>query len=78
MDDTFYHIVYQKSGTRLNMYLNGEFMKFVSDESESMCGTESDAPLMIGARQTNGWRAFEGVVDELRIYSRTLTEEEIG
>lgn len=77
-DNTFHHIVFQKSGTRLKFYVDGILKNEDIDETVSACGTESEVSLFVGVRQVNGFRAFKGFVDELRIYSRTLTEEEIG
>ena len=35
------------------------------------------APVRIGIRATDSYRAFQGGIDEVRIWTRTLTQEEI-
>ena len=54
--------------------MDGEEVEYLYDNTE--CDTENDAPLIIGT----GWkglRQFAGVIDNLRIYNRAVSEDEI-
>ena len=67
----WYHIaVTQDKSGKILMYLNGE--KFYEDK-QGMPRDSSAEPLTI-AKESWGTPAFNGGVDEVRIYNRVLTE----
>ena len=65
------------SGSKQVLYLNGK--QYLSD-AVSPAGTTNAAaftsPLVIGNNNTTGNRNFDGVLDEMRIYNRFITDEE--
>lgn len=75
-DQQFHHIVFVKRGTLLYGYTDGEQISQGPDNT--ICETKNDAPLYIGARDEARHESYKGAVDDLRIYNRALTEEEIS
>ncbi|UCE39280.1 MAG: right-handed parallel beta-helix repeat-containing protein [Thermoplasmata archaeon] len=72
--DQWYHIVAQKEGTTLRMYVNGVLVNSATG-SASIAGTPID--LFIGFSDYNT-QYFKGVIDEVAIYDSALTESEIA
>ena len=71
----WYHIaVTQDKSGKILMYLNGE--QFY-DDKQGMPRDSSAEPLTI-AKESWGTPAFNGGVDEVRIYNRVLSEKEIA
>ena len=85
-DDIFHHIVIQKNSNQLYLYVDGMLEGTETDLSGAGafdCETQNTSPLLIGARSPwegthSDWHKYlTGTVDDLRIYNRFLTEEEI-
>lgn len=84
-DNSFHHILFQKRSNQLYLYIDGVLDSIGDDLSGSGgtdCSTQTTAPLLIGARSP--WSSnpifhhfLTGAVDELRIYNRHLSQEEI-
>lgn len=74
-DNKFHHLVFVKKSTQLFAYQDGKNVGKVSDNTD--CETKNNAPLIIGSRKKDGTRAFKGVIDDIRIYNRALSEGEI-
>lgn len=74
-DGKWHHIVYMKTSTVVIAYIDGEQADQGTDNTS--CETKNDAPLLIGLRSKSGGNAFNGYVDDLRIYNRSLSAEEI-
>ena len=75
--DTWQHIAFTFDGSEIKCYINGSDAKI----NGSVIGTpntifNSNAPIEIGAK--NGSNTFEGEIDEIRIWTRTLTKEQIN
>ena len=68
------HLAATFDGTRLRVYVNG-----VQVESFAVSGNlaTSTRPLFIGGNVVFGDEFFSGVIDEVRIYNRALTADEI-
>jgi len=83
--DQWYHIVFQKKSTLLYYYLNGVLVATKDDDANDTsggCSTQNAAPLRFGTRNPEAGTAagrsyFKGSLDDVRIYNRALTEEEI-
>ena len=77
LPDTWYHLVgvYDSMEGQINIYLNG-----VGTTPVAMTGTaaESSGPLRIGANILAPATMFDGVIDEVKLYSRALTAAEIS
>jgi len=72
-EDKWYHVVFTSDGTNHKLYINGSL------ENSTNC----DAPIESNSNQltigTNSTKTnyFIGIIDDLRIYNRVLSEEEI-
>ena len=70
----WYHAVgVRESGKKIKLYLNGELALDADDQTTA--DITSDAPLYAGNRFA-GSRAFKGLIDDIGIYNRALTEAE--
>jgi hypothetical protein len=74
--DTWYHIaaVYDDTGNTYTEYINGEVSRTISVTQGVAAST---AEFRIGTDTPNLGHYFNGIIDELRIYSRALTEGEV-
>jgi len=73
--NTWYHVVAVYDGTSLYLYVNGE-LKDTEPQSKNIDQPPANTPLSIG-RAHLGTQYFQGIIDEFRIYNRTLSEDEI-
>ncbi len=74
-NDVWYHVVGTYNGTHIKTYLNGQFGD--SSESSFSLSDRTDS-LRVGGR-SDGWSNayFDGTIDEVRIWNRCLTDQEI-
>lgn len=75
-DQQFHHVVFVKRGTLLYGYTDG--VETSQEPDNTICETKNNAPLYIGARNEIRHNSYKGAMDDLRIYNRALTAEEIG
>jgi len=84
MTPTFHHLVFQKAGDSLYMYLDGALQNVSYDTVEDTLGcggvsTQNFSPLTLGARNTGSvTHFFRGKIDEVRIFDRALSQNEIS
>jgi hypothetical protein len=74
MNHTWYHLAATYDGTDVKLYVNGELDKTYNAPNESPLA--SDDSVMIGARDAS-WN-FNGNIDDVYIWNRTLSWEEIN
>lgn len=75
-DGEFHHIVFIKKGTLLFGYTDG--VKTSTEPDGTLVEVKNDAPLYVGGRGPNEpGNYYTGVIDDLRIYNRALTSDEI-
>jgi len=74
----FTHIVLIKDNEWMKIYQDGRLIRKTEDTvmSETQCGSHNTSEITIGTRG-NKVRFFNGVVDDVRMYNRALTDEEI-
>ncbi len=72
--NTWYHVAGTYDGSEIKLYLNGQLR---GSTSAAGIFEPSLNPLHIGADPANPNRFFEGLIDEVGIFSRALTVEEI-
>jgi hypothetical protein len=72
--ETWMHVAATFDGSTMRLYIDGLLDSSVSFE-DFLVGSNS-SPLGIGT--LNGNRRFNGVLDDVRLYGRSLTESEIG
>jgi DNA-binding beta-propeller fold protein YncE len=70
------HIAFTFDGTHMRGYLNGEPVAEPTESSKSVQPTFD--PLVIGARSDGEHDFYQGTLDDIRIYSRALSSEEIA
>jgi len=69
----WYFGTFVADGEKIKLYLNG---KLDVEASQTVLPCGIDKPIRIGAYTPTTW-LFNGIIDEVRIYSRALSEEEI-
>jgi len=70
----WYYLVGTYDGDNLKIYIDGELSNTLAQSGEI---DTSAGSLAIGSRPEGGARVVNGIIDEVRIYSRALTEEEV-
>lgn len=75
--DCWQHLVVVRDENRLRIYLNAEEVGEFG--TASRVNVENDGELLIGSTECrlNGETAFDGLIDEVRIYNRALRESEV-
>ncbi len=68
------HVAVTFDGTTTTMYIDGVS---VGTSTVFSFGPKTDAHVVFGAVEGAGWNPFNGVIDEVRIYSRGLTADDI-
>jgi hypothetical protein len=71
----WYHVVVTSNPGGTRVYVNGT-MWFNSSSTYGKM-VPNDKPLWIGNEELLRERCFDGIIDEVRIYNRALTEEEV-
>ncbi len=82
LPNKWYHVVVLRSGTVQSLYVNGELdaTRTCSSDPIDFVGSYDDDRVNVGRATTNvGLPRYhtDGIFDDLRIYSRALTEQEI-
>ena len=65
------------TATNVHLYVNGVETGYSAQTDGVSLGSEADRNFRIGSRFGGGF-AFNGLIDEVRIYNRALLEDEIG
>ncbi len=71
---TWMHVVATYDGSTIKLYINGQLEG--SKNANFQIGT-NDLPLSIGSGE-NGYRGMQGGIDDVRIYSRALSADEVS
>ncbi len=72
--NTWTHIAGTSDGTTLKLFINGQ----LAASGAGTLGPENDDPLKLGAAGTCGTALFSGLLDEMMIYHRALSADEIA
>jgi len=70
------HFVYQKTGSMLEVYISN--IKVSEESITSFSKVSNNSQIYIGAANLNNLNSFEGLIDEIRIYDKALTTNEIS
>ncbi|HID56790.1 TPA: LamG domain-containing protein [Candidatus Poribacteria bacterium] len=70
---TWYHVAVAFDGEKVRFYTNGEKIEEVPQEKPT---PDTQAEMQIGNSPV-GVRPFQGIIDEVRIWSRALSDDEI-
>jgi hypothetical protein len=68
-------VVYNQPSNTVTFYLNGAN---VGSASYTTSPVSSSTPLVIGLRSSDLTRAYDGLIDEVKVYNRALSGPEIG
>jgi len=71
----WYHVAGTWDATGLRMYVNGVLEN--TNSIQNLTRGQSNNPLMIGNQPAFGPRLFNGLIDEVEIFNRALTQAEI-
>jgi sialidase-1 len=73
-DGRWHHVLCREAGGMLSLHVDG---RTVLVKSHPRVRVSSGVPLRLGGSRFNAGGNFDGLVDELRIYARALTDAEI-
>ena len=74
---TWYHVAATHEGTISRLYINGELDKNGTTTTQTV---DNPAPLTIGCQKQTGQSPlffFNGIIDEVKIFNRALSQQEI-
>ncbi|MFH1947118.1 MAG: LamG domain-containing protein [Candidatus Magasanikbacteria bacterium] len=71
-NDEWNHVVFSYDGQEMKLYINGEIKTTIELSGKIL---QTGHPMSIG--QVNGHSHYKGAIDELKIYNRAITEEEV-
>jgi Concanavalin A-like lectin/glucanases superfamily len=60
----------------IKLFLDGNLVRTADPRSVSG-SLDNNTPFLIGGHTQDAWRSFSGLIDELELYKRALTEEEV-
>jgi hypothetical protein len=69
------HLAMAYDGAAMRLYVNGVLVRSVARTGAILV---TDGPLHIGGNEVWGGEFFQGLIDEVRIYNRALTQAEIA
>ncbi len=75
-DNTWYHVVATYNGSIARMYVNGVLNNTAAKTGDVLQSTQG--MIQIGSQTGQGAEYFNGTIDEVRIYNRTLTAAQIN
>jgi hypothetical protein len=82
-DNTWVHVLStydpaRGDGARIEIYVNGKPLALtVASEGNDSGSNDSSGNLVIGSRTTDNNRVFNGSIDEVRVYNRALSADEV-
>ena len=72
--EEWYHLVGTYDGENLKIYINGALSNTLAQSGKI---DTSEGSLALGSRPEGGARGVNGIIDEVRIYNRALSEDEV-
>jgi chitodextrinase len=79
--NTWQHVVAtwdgSTSGSQIHVYVNGVASDGVTSDGAGAVIDDSTGPLGIGNRPSDAARGFDGLIDDVRVYDRVLTANEV-
>ncbi|MCM0590374.1 MAG: Calx-beta domain-containing protein [Gloeotrichia echinulata DEX184] len=73
-DGNFHHIAFVKNGEQLSLYVDGKIEGATTDTTSNT--TRNNSALFLGRRGNNSY-SFKGGIDDVRIWNKARTQEEI-
>ena len=59
------------------IYVNGELQR-TENKIGNRYDIDKNSPISIGSNSNGDWNHFKGALDDIRIYNKALTEEEVS
>lgn len=76
--NTWYHLVQVRDNSTLKLYVNGQLIASTPLVGTPYYGSDLTKKAVIGDRfYANNWK-FDGVIDDIRIYNRALTNADVN
>jgi len=75
--DEWHMVAGTKDSTGHKIYLDGELKNFDGNVNQDNFGGATTRMISLGARAWTGHQYFNGAIDDVRIYNKALTDEEI-
>jgi hypothetical protein len=77
-EDDWIHVAFTHAGPRTRLFVNGALVAHHDDQPVRGSGVAT-RPVIIGGSIHRGeiWQHLDGAVDEVRIYDRALSDDEI-
>jgi len=75
--DEWHMVAGTKDAAGHKIYLDGELRNFDTNVSQDNFGGATGRMISLGARAWTGHQYFNGTIDDVRIYNKALTDEEI-
>ncbi len=75
-DGKWHHIVMVGHGTKLYLYMNGTLDNFV--DASGLPETTDEFPVLIGENAEETGHYWNGLIDDVRLYSYALSQAEIA
>ena len=75
--DEWHMVAGTKDATGHKIYLDGELKNFDNNVNQDNFGGATTRMISLGARAWTGHQYFNGAIDDVRIYNKALTEDEI-
>lgn len=75
-DNTYRHYVVQKTGSNIELYVNGALDKTITDSTVHQTYNNSD--IIFGALNISGSNGFSGSMAEIRMYNTALTTDQVS
>ena len=78
LDGKWHHVacVYEQGADRMTCYLDGA-REYRIDYDDDLTGMETTA-LFFGNNGADGWKGYDGGLDDFRLYSRALSGDEVS
>lgn len=75
--DTYFYAGITKTSSQVKIYIDGVLIDTISNGSAAISGNSDDLTIASGTSGLANSTSLNGILDDLRIYNRTLTADEI-
>ena len=73
--DSWSHVVGTFDGATIRLYINGSLVNLAAYEAQI---SHSSTPLSIGGASVGSWYPWDGSIDEVAVYDKALSSEQIA
>jgi len=76
-ESCWYHVVVVRKGATTTLYVNTKELGKTNAPGSQRVNISNDEPLKVGSSDCNDTADFNGFIDEIRVYNRALTRENV-